>query len=450
MSYTDPKLPSKNPMSEAVSKSIMDRDKIMYSNAASDNTEKNITSIFQGGINLLTAKKKAISKLNKNVLKEDQKIYDKVGGFSTEYEGFNEKSEAFFGELIEKYNTIKTHLNSGSLKDPSLGKKDLASLKSLVDQYGKAIPKVLAIADQIDMAAKKAGEEGMGAAGTLSVTGAPPGQLAIIKKISSGGISGEEIEIKHEGGTIILRDKKTGAELNVREFNRAMSSKENPYLKLVPDLSKGMTVAYDSFNKNNKGLMQDTFTKVADGQDPESPDAVRIMSANQEIKLKEALMGPMQQSFVNGGTEDTKYRTGGVFKEMYRQHAESIWEDKMPEEMTKGKQWPEEPPAFGDDGWEEFYENFKAPMLDYLATVTIQENATDIQRETQNNSERNKKYEIGREFKGGTEEYNKKLNKFFEKADMSLEDQKKLKEAKPGDEVEVTLYGKKQKLIKDA
>ena len=212
MSYTDPKLPSKNPMSEAVSKSILDRDKIMYSNAASDNTEKNITSLFQGGINLLTAKKKAISKLNKNVLKEDQKIYDKVGGFSTEYEGFNEKSEAFFGELIEKYNTIKTHLNSGSLKDPSLGKKDLASLKSLVDQYGKAIPKVLAIADQIDMAAKKAGEEGMGAAGTLSVTGAPPGQLAIIKKISSGGLSGEEIDITHEGGTIILRDKKTGAE----------------------------------------------------------------------------------------------------------------------------------------------------------------------------------------------------------------------------------------------
>ena len=261
-----------------------------------------------------------------------------------------------------------------------------------------------------------------------------------------GGPSSEEIDIKYEGGTIILYDNKTGAELNIREFNRAVTSKENPYLKLVPDLSKAMTTAYDAFNKDNQDRMQNTFTSPAPDQDPNDPDALRIMSKDQEIQLRNALMG---KRMTNPATQKlTDYRDGGSFKEAYRQHAESIWEDMMPAEM-KGKnlQWPEEPPTFGDPEFGEFYETYKKPLLEYLATITIQDNATDIQRETQNEDEYNKRYGTG-DFKGGKEEYDAKLEKFFRDADMNPDDRKALKEAKPGDEIVVTIYGKEQTIRK--
>ncbi len=335
MSYKDPKILQNNPMSASMARTVKERDAARAASASDNAVSANLSSLVQGGVNLITQKKKDLNKLNKAVLREDQRIYDKVGSFVTEYEGFNGKSEEFFGTLIEKYNTIKTHLNNGTLKDITLGQKDLADIKNIVDQYGTAIPKVLAMASEIDQAAKIAGEQGLGAAGTLSVIGAPAEQLAIIKKISSGGPAGEQVDIRYEGGTIILADTSTGAELNIREFNRAMNSKENPYLKLVPDLSKGMTVAYDAFNKDNKGAMQNTFTKPAPGQDPNSPEATRIMSSDQEIKLKESMMGAFQTDFTKGGGVPTTFRDGGVFKEMYKQHAESIWEDMMPDGLTK-------------------------------------------------------------------------------------------------------------------
>jgi len=449
MSYKDPKILQNNPMSASMARTVKERDAARAASASDNAVSANLSSLVQGGVNLITQKKKDLNKLNKAVLREDQRIYDKVGSFVTEYEGFNGKSEEFFGNLIEKYNTIKTHLNNGTLKDITLGQKDLADIKNIVDQYGTAIPKVLAMASEIDQAAKIAGEQGLGAAGTLSVIGAPAEQLAIIKKISSGGPAGEQVDIRYEGGTIILADTSTGAELNIREFNRAMNSKENPYLKLVPDLSKGMTVAYDAFNKDNKGAMQNTFTKPAPGQDPNSPEATRIMSSDQEIKLKESMMGAFQTDFTKGGGVPTTFRDGGVFKEMYKQHAESIWEDMMPDGLTKKSQWPEEVPVFGDPGFDAFYKTYKEPLLDYLATVTIQNNATDVQRETQNKDKYNEIYGTGKS-KGGSKEYEAKLNEFFNKADMSKQDQEKIQNASPGDAVSVTIYGKQQTFIKDA
>ena len=447
MSYKNPEILKNNPMSASVAKSVAERDAARAAFTKDNVNATNISSLIKGGINMLEKKQK-LNKLNKAVLKEDQRIYDKVGSFVTEFEGFDAKSEAFFGELVEKYNTIKTHLNNGTLKDVTLGQKDLAEIKNLVDLYGAAIPKVLAVADEIDAAAKIAGEQGMGAAGTLSVIGAPAEQLAIIKKISSGGPSGEEIDLKYEGGTIILYDKTTGAELNIREFNKAVTSKNNPYIKLVPDLSKGMTNAYNAFNRNNKGVMQNTFTEPAPGQDPNSPEAVRVMSEANEVKLKNALMGAFQTDFATD--QPTEYRDGGVFKEMYRQHAESIWEDMMPSSL-KGEnlQWPENPPTFGDPDFGEFYETYKKPLLDYLATVTIQNNATDIQRETQNKDAYNEMYGTGK-FKGKDKEYEKKLDEFFARADMSEGDQEKIRNAKPGEAVSVTIYGRQQTFIKDA
>tara|TARA_R100000900_G_scaffold105750_1_gene82069 strand:+ start:388 stop:1728 length:1341 start_codon:yes stop_codon:yes gene_type:complete len=445
MSYTDPQISSKDPLRESVIKSTKELEAARAANTT-DNTEKNITSLIQGGVNLLTQKKKALGDFNKSVLKEDQKLYDKVGGFTTEFEGFNEKSEKFFGDLIEEYNSIKTHLNNGTMRDASLGKKDLANLRGLVDQYGKALPKVLATADQINQAATLAGKNGMGAPGTLSVTGAPPGQLAIIKKISSGGPSGDDIDMRYEGGTIILFDNKTGAELNIREFNRAVTSKDNPYIKLVPDLSKGMTNAYDAFNKDHKGEMQNTFTSQNPNEsDPDNPVATRTMSEGQEIKLKNALMGAPRYDFKN--KKQTEYHDGGGFKEMISQYGESIWEDMMPDGLTKKTQWPDEMPMFGDAGYDDFYNNYYEPTLDYLATTTINKNATDVQRETQNKEKYNERYGRGKS-KGGSKEYETKLDEYFSRVGLSEEDQEKIRLAKSGDEVEVTINGKLTKIRK--
>ena len=217
--YTDPQQSASDPLSQSVMSSVEATNKARAANSQEGNLNSNISSVLQGGTNYLLAKKDALRSFNKSLQQENQRIYDKVGSFETKYENFNTKSENFFMGLIDDYNEIKTHLNNGTMKDPSLGQKDLASIKNLIDMYGEALPKVLAVAGEIEDAGKKAAESGMGSPGTLSVTGAPTGQLAIIKKISSGGKAGDDIEMFREGGTIILKDKTTGAILNISEFN---------------------------------------------------------------------------------------------------------------------------------------------------------------------------------------------------------------------------------------
>jgi len=427
-----------DPMLASVMASAKERDALIASNTK-DNTSANIGALIQGGVNLLTQKKRGLKDFNKSVLKEEQKIYDKVGGFSSEYEGFNAKSETFFDGLIGKYNEIKTHLDSGTMKDASLGKKDLANIKNLIDQYGSAIPKVLASADAITDAANIASKDGMGAPGTLSVTGAPPGQLAIIKKISSGGPAGEEIDLRHEGGTIVLYDTVTGAELNIREFNKVVTDKKNPYIKYVPNLTKGMTNAFDSFNKNSEGNMIDTFTQPkGDG-----PNPIRTMSVGKETELKEALMGSKRFDYTTNKVSN--YRDGGGYKEMINQYGESIWEDMMPDGLTNDTAWPEVVPMFGDPKYDTFYTKYYEPMLDYLATTTINNNTQDIQRESQTNPEERK---APKEEKAGIEKYNAKLDEYFSRVGLSDEDQEKMKIAEKGDVVEVILNGKLTKIRK--
>lgn len=437
-----------DPMLASVLASAKERDALIASNKES-NVSANIASVVQGGVNLLTEKKKQLKQFNKQVLQEEQRIYDKVGGFVTEYESFNEKQEAFFDGLISQYNEIKTHLDNGTMKDASLGKRDLASIKNLIDQYGRALPNVMASADAITEAANKAGKDGMGAPGTLSVTGAPTGQLAILKKIATPGPSGQDIEMRNEGGAIILYDTKTGAELNIREFNDAISNGQNPYLKFVPDLSKGMTNAYNAFNKNPEGENVNTFTEVVEDPNAQPGDGeIRRMSEANEIKLKEALMGTKRYDYTTNTI--TNYRDGGAYKEMINQFGESIWEDMMPDGLKNKPQWPEQMPMFGDTDYDEFYENFYKPTLEYLATTTINNNTKDIQRETQATPENRKKLDDKYKQSGGSKEYEAKLDEFFKKADMSEADQAKVKKAKPGEAVSVVIYGKQQTFIKDA
>jgi len=435
MSYKDPQITENDPMAASVAYSAKKRNEALAASATGESDlSKGLKSIAQGGINLVSKKKESLKQLNQKVLQEEVNLYKKVGGFTTEYEAYNVKSENFFDGLIDKYNMIKGHIDNGTMRDVELGKRDLANIKNLIDQYGKAIPQVLATADIITNASNIAGKDGMGSPGTLSVTGAPAAQLAIIKKISSGGPSGDDIELSHEEGTIILFDKKTGAELNIREFNKASQSKENPYLKLVPDLSKGMENAYNVFTKDNNAEYQDAFTTV-DNQDPDNPTATRTMSVDQENKLKKALMGAYKYDFKTGQT--SRFHDGGSYKKMINEYGESIWEDMMPTGLIKKgfEKYPEVVPMYGTKEYEAFYDNYYAPMLDYLTTETINRNAVDIQRASQTpDNLKDSKYE-----RGGVEEYELKVDEFLNTKETKLptqaEYEKALAEAKEGDEV---------------
>ena len=99
MSYKDPTILENNPMAASVAKSVADSNAAIQATAGDDTTSKNIGSLIQGGVNLISQKRENLNKLNKAVLREDQKIYEKVGGFVTDFENFDSESEAFFGEL---------------------------------------------------------------------------------------------------------------------------------------------------------------------------------------------------------------------------------------------------------------------------------------------------------------------------------------------------------------
>lgn len=448
--YTDPQQSASDPLSQSVMSSVEATNKARAANSQEGNLNSNISSVLQGGTNYLLAKKDALRSFNKSLQQENQRIYDKVGSFETKYENFNTKSENFFMGLIDDYNEIKTHLNNGTMKDPSLGQKDLASIKNLIDMYGEALPKVLAVAGEIEDAGKKAAESGMGSPGTLSVTGAPTGQLAIIKKISSGGKAGDDIEMFREGGTIILKDKTTGAILNISEFNDAVTSKNNPYIKLVPDLEESLKVSYDTFNKNHKDEMVNTFTTVDENDDPNSPDATRYMTVDQENQLRSALMGV--QILDPETNKPTKYKDGGSFQEAIKTYGESIWEDMMPTSMTNNLQYPKVVPGLdlNSEEWKNYYKTYYEPMLEYLANRSIDENAIGVQRYSQSSNQEREKYDTKfRPGKKPNDSYEYKLNQYLKSVEMSDEDRKILLEAKPGEDVTVVINGKSQTFKKD-
>jgi hypothetical protein len=448
-SYENPGRPQQDPMSASVQRSVKEAK---AAEAANLQRDPNVTSLIQSGVGMLSAKKDAMKGFTREVLKEERKMYEKVGGMTTGYNGYDKKAESFFEGLIDQYNVIKSHLDAGTMKDANLGKRDLATIKNLIDQYGEAIPKVLGTAKAITAASEAAGREGMGSPNTLSVAGAPPAQLAIIKKISSGGPSGEDIEISHRDGTIVLYDTRTGAELNMKEFNKAITNKNNPYLKYVPDLKKGMTNAFDAFNKNHEGALQETYTKEIPSDTP-GGEPTRVMPMQKEEDLKIALMGAKRADYdQDGNPKLSKYHSGGAYEKMITDFGESIWEDMMPDGLTKGIEYESNPPIFGDDGYDEYYNKYYKPMLDYLATTTINNNTQGIQRESQNKERFAELYpdlsnnkdatDYDKRYKGDSKQYEERQKKFTTdkktQSGFSAADQAKIESAQPGDIVELT------------
>ena len=373
-----------------------------------DRSSANLSSLIQGGINLAT-KRKANREFNKTVTREEQGLYNKVSSYDEVADQLDIKTDKFFYDLISDYNEIKNHIDNGTMLDTELGKRDLATIKSVVDVYAEAIPKIISTGDQIVKSANIEAKEGQGAANTLSVSGAPLAQRNIIRKMYQGDVA--DLEFQRDGSNVIIYDNSTGTLLNINEFNQAVTNKDNPYLKFVPDIKEQLTTGYDLFMKNNKGEFQNTFSEILQ-PDPNAtdeekakyaanPTAIRYMSKANEEALFDALMG--QPLILNGNITDMK--NGGAFREIINQHGESIWEDMMP--LTKGTpQWPTQVPAIGDPDYRDFYNNYYEPMLIYLAGRTIDENTKDLRRESMEKDDA-KTQNFKDEFKYSDEDKNK-------------------------------------------
>tara|TARA_B100000575_G_scaffold206644_1_gene168019 strand:- start:1041 stop:2516 length:1476 start_codon:yes stop_codon:yes gene_type:complete len=323
-------------------------------------------------------KKKGLEAFSAEALKRSNRLNDKVAKFGSPYDDFNKKSEEFFFGLIGEFNDIQSALDNGTHKNPQLARQDLARIERLVDQYREGIGDVLATGQIIDDAMEIYRREGAGAAGTLSVTGALAPQLNIIDKMRRGGSLANDISISHDGGSIILTDTKTGAILNMDEFNKAITDKNNPYIKLVPDLKQQLKDGFDFFTKDKDGQYQAKYTKVS-GANPNDPNAQRYMTWPQEQELIKKLKGGPQ---IGRDDAPTKFLDGGMFRAVISANGESIWEDIMPTSITKDLEYPDSPPAFGSPEYEEYYNTFYGPMLSYLAEKTVTENTQDIRRES--------------------------------------------------------------------
>jgi len=381
-----------------------------------DRSSANLSSLIQGGINLAT-KRKANREFNKTITREEQGLYNKVSSYDEVADQLDIKTDKFFYDLISDYNEIKNHIDNGTMLDTELGKRDLATIKSVVDIYAEALPKIISTGDQIVKSANIEAKEGQGAANTLSISGAPLAQRNIIRKMYQGDVA--DLEFQRDGSNVIVYDNSTGTLLNINEFNQAVTNKDNPYLKFVPDIKEQLTSGYDLFMKNNKGEFQNTFSEILQ-PDPNAtdeekakyaanPTAIRYMSKANEEALFDALMG--QPLILNGKITDMK--NGGAFREIINQHGESIWEDMMPLKKET-PQWPTQVPAIGDPDYKDFYNNYYEPMLIYLAGRTIDENTKDLRRESM-------------------EKDDAKTQNFKDEFKYSDDDKKKIASARPGD-----------------
>ena len=113
-----------------------------------DRSGTNLSSLVQGGINLAT-KRKANREFNKAITREEQGLYNKVSSYDEVADQLDIKTDEFFYGLISDYNEIKSHLENGTMLDTELGKRDLATIKSVVDIYAEALPKIISTGDEI-------------------------------------------------------------------------------------------------------------------------------------------------------------------------------------------------------------------------------------------------------------------------------------------------------------
>ena len=367
---------------------------------------RNENTIVEAGVDVfsgLLKKKMNMNTFSKESIARSKKLNDQVATFGTPYDDFDLKSNSLMNDLVTKHNEISGVLDRGEAKNPNLANSELLKIEGIVDQYAQGITDIMASAKVIEQAMKIYTEKGAGAAGTLSVTGALPPQLNIIDKIRRGGELGKHIHIDHDGTNIILTDLSDEAcegaggcpVLNLGEFHKALLNENNPYIKLVPDISKELTNAYDSFMKNNKGAYSDLYTEVTQGFKEKNEERIkngqaplpentaqRMISVEKEKQLISNMKG--NPLLVDGSyikVDGEMILDGGMFDGVISSFGESVWEDMMPTGITGTTQFPEAPVPVGDTKeYKEYYKNFKKPMLEYLAEQAIEKNGVDLQR----------------------------------------------------------------------
>jgi len=416
MSYTRPKDITKTLRPETSSPSNV---KLHNQTIQQQRQSANIRTLVETGLSIggdLLKKKMGLKHFAKDAIERSIKLQESVAAYGTPFDTFNESATSLMDSLVTQHNKISGYLDRGESKNVNLANIELAKIEGIVDQYQTGMVDIMAVSKVIENAMKIYAQKGAGAAGTLSVAGALPPQLNIIDKIRRGGELAKHIDIDHDGTNIILTDlskeaiKMNGGVapiLNLGEFHKALQDEQKPYIKLVPNIEKELKNAYDLFTKNSNGQYNDNFATVPESFNEENkrrmseenldplPKAAaqRELTEKREIALLEALKGgPLNLGGVYVKDKNGELIVGGgMFDGLIMTHGESIWEDMMPTSVTGKKEWPAmvTPPANTPE-YKAYYDDFKKPMIDYLAARSVEENAIDLQRETAINRTTNK------------------------------------------------------------
>ena len=403
----------------------------------------------------IAPKADGLAELNKDYAKTTQKLYKKVGSadYDTGFEGTDKKADVFMNSVIDDYYGIKNNIKN--MKDPSLGMQDLANIENMIDEYGKGVANMLAF----NSAIKEASTADLNSGGKLSNAGAPSSQLQIIRKITGGGEEAEDIEFKREGNNIILYDTKSDTSLNITEFNRSQDRGEEylVYAKPTEELTTGF---YGDIvkNKYDEGVYNPTFiTKGAND--------TYSMTPQQQVDYKNSVMG-------DDPLKPKEKATGGSFRGLLQGDgniAESIWEDQMYDAGLVKNEWPtgDDPNAFNGlssdeiianatrenatkkdkEIYDAFYDEFYKPALNFLANQSLEAGAASMQITLDDPTE-----DVNKQIEESAKDLEVEEEKLPEdlkvKYGLSEDDQEKIKLAKSGDEVEVTINGKLTKIRK--
>ena len=199
MSYSDPKLINDRTVQIVGGMTEMAKQQFAADRQAEQQrVTANISSLVQGGINALTPKAQAMNKLDKSVIKSSQNMYNKIGSsdFDTGLDKWDETLDGFMNGIVDQNNLTIQAMNNGSMIDLSKGQRDIAMYENIVDIYEEAVPNIKAASNVINRSANATdiGEK-------LSLTGPPPYQLDIIRKMNTDEAG--DLQIIQEGNNII-------------------------------------------------------------------------------------------------------------------------------------------------------------------------------------------------------------------------------------------------------
>jgi hypothetical protein len=220
------------------------------------------------------------------------------------------------------------------------------------------------------------------------------GSLSALVKHYNLGVKGTEVLGDLEEA--VWTDPKTGkevkgTELNINEFNKAITDKENPYFKYAIDTKPDTE---RNFNQKIKTGKDGAFNPLYVTIDEEAKDSTGQtvttynMTQKQQDKFKKDVMGDKGNGYANGGQ----------FAGLIEEFGESIWEDQM-EGGDENTQYPEEVPkmptgsrqAIVESGdkealklydeqlkeYDTYYNDYYKPMLDALANQSLNNAASN-------------------------------------------------------------------------